>query len=134
AEYPFFLNTYKLMTHAEGRGANSPLLQEMLGLHVNKKWDSWVEINPESAKELGIGDGDWVWLESSLGEKIKARAKLYPGARPDTVNVPFELGHRAYGRWADGRGTNPNWLVVNEYDRLGGTAAWFSTRVKVYKV
>ncbi|MFQ5892339.1 MAG: molybdopterin-dependent oxidoreductase, partial [Candidatus Methanofastidiosia archaeon] len=27
AEYPFHLNTYKLMTHAEGRGANLPFLQ-----------------------------------------------------------------------------------------------------------
>jgi len=28
---------------------------------------------------------------------------------------------------------NPNKIIVNENDRLGGLAAWFSTRVKVYK-
>jgi anaerobic selenocysteine-containing dehydrogenase len=133
-EYPFFLNTYKLMTHAEGRGANSPQLQEMLGLHVNRRWDSWLEINPGVARALGIADDDWVWVESPLGEKIKVRAVLYPGARPDVVCIPFELGHRAYGRWAKGRGVNPNWLIANETAGLTGALAPFATRVKVYKV
>ena len=47
--------------------------------------------------------------------------------------MPFEQGHKAYGRWAKDRGVNPNWIVVNEADLLGGLAAFFSTRVKVYK-
>ncbi len=130
--YPLLLNTYKLMTHAEGRGANSPWMQEILGLHVGVKWDSWVEINPDTAKKLGIKDGDEVWVESVVG-KIKTRAKLYPGAMPHVVNMPFELGHKAYGRWAKGRGVNPNEILVHENDRLGGLAGFFSTRVKVYR-
>ncbi|MBI2153365.1 MAG: molybdopterin-dependent oxidoreductase [Candidatus Rokubacteria bacterium] len=132
AKYPLLLNTYKLMTHAEGRGANSPWLQEILGVHVGVRWDSWVEINPETAKKLGIRDGDPVWVESVVG-KIKTRAKLYPGAMPQVVNMPFELGHRAYGRYAKGRGVNPNEILVHENDRLGGLAGFFSTRVRVYK-
>jgi hypothetical protein len=46
--------------------------------------------------------------------------------------MPFELGHREYGRWAAGRGANPNWILANEYDLLGGLAAFSATRVKVY--
>jgi anaerobic selenocysteine-containing dehydrogenase len=132
-EYPFFLNTYKLMAHTEGRGANLPHLQEMLGLHVNRKWDSWLEINPGVARALGIADKDWVWVESPAGEKVRVRAALYPGARPDVVCIPFEQGHRAYGRWAEGRGANPNWLIANETTRLTGALAPFATRVKVYR-
>jgi len=131
-EFPFHLNTYKLMTHAEGRGANVPWLQEILGVHTNMKWEGWVEINPRTAEKLGIADGDPVWVESPLG-KLQTRARLYPGAQPDVVNIPFELGHQAYGRWAKGRGANPNWILANEYDYLGGTAGFFSTRVKVYR-
>ncbi|MBI2460696.1 MAG: molybdopterin-dependent oxidoreductase [Candidatus Rokubacteria bacterium] len=131
-EFPFHLNTYKLMTHAEGRGANVPWLQEILGVHTNMKWEGWVEINPRTAEKLGIADGDPVWVESPLG-KLQTRARLYPGAQPDVVNMPFELGHQAYGRWAKGRGANPNWILANEYDYLGGTAGFFSTRVKVYR-
>ena len=106
-EYPLYLNTYKLMAHAEGRGANSPWLQEILGTHVGRRWETWVEINPTTAQKLGISEGDWVWVESPLG-KIKVRAKLHPGAKPDVVNIPFERGHRSYGRWAVGSGANPN--------------------------
>lgn len=130
--YPFLLNTYKLMTHAEGRGSNVPWLQEISGVHTGVKWDSWVEINPLAGRQLGIKDSDEVWVESIVG-KIKTRAKLYEGAQYDVVNMPFEQGHKAYGRWAKDRGANPNWILVNETDHLGGLAAFFSTRVKIYK-
>ena len=131
-QYPLLLNTYKLITHAEGRGANSPWMQETLGLHAGVRWDSWIEINPETAQGLGISEGDEVWVESVVG-KIKTRARLYPGAMPKVVNIPFELGHKAYGRLAQGRGVNPNEILAHVNDRLGGLAAFFSTRVKVYK-
>jgi anaerobic selenocysteine-containing dehydrogenase len=130
--YPLLLNTYKLISHAEGRGANAAWVQETLGLHAGVRWDSWVEINPETAQGLGISEGDEVWVESVVG-KIKTRARLYPGAMPRVVNIPFELGHKAYGRLAQGRGVNPNEILAHVNDRLGGLAAFFSTRVKVYK-
>ena len=41
------------MTTAEGRGANQPFLQEIFGPHLYERWDSWVEINPETAREDG---------------------------------------------------------------------------------
>jgi anaerobic selenocysteine-containing dehydrogenase len=132
-EFPFFLNTYKLMAHAEGRGANLPHLQEMLGLHVHRQWESWLEINPGVARSLGIADGDWVWVESPTGEKVKVRAALYPCARPDVLCVPFELGHRAYGRWAKDRGANPNWLIANQTTPLTGSWEPFATMVKISK-
>jgi anaerobic selenocysteine-containing dehydrogenase len=133
AEYPFFLNTYKLMTHAEGRGANQPHLQEILGSHLNQRWDSWVEINPKVARHLGIADGDDVWVESPSGERLRVRAVLFEGARPDVVNIPFELGHEGFGRWAEGRGVNPNRLVVNDTNPLTGSLNPFATRVNIYK-
>jgi len=114
-EYPFFLNAYRQMTHAGGRGANQPHLQEMLGVLLDQKWDTWLEINPPS------------------GERVKVRAVLFEGARPDVVNIPFELGHEAYGRWASDRGVNPNRLLVNDTNPLTGTLNPFATRVKVTK-
>jgi anaerobic selenocysteine-containing dehydrogenase len=134
AEYPFFLNSYKLMTHAEGRGANQPHLQEMLGLLVKEHWNSWVEINPRVARRLDIAEGEEVWVESPTGERIKVRAILFEGARPDVVNIPFGLGHEAYGRWAKDRGANANRLIVNDTNPLAGTLNPYATRVKVYKV
>jgi anaerobic selenocysteine-containing dehydrogenase len=131
-EYPFHLINYKLMTTAEGRGGNQPFLQEIFGPHLKEKWDSWVEINPETAKEMGIKDGDLIWVESKAG-RLKAKARLFPGTHPNCIHIPYGQGHKAYGRWAKGRGINPNDLLMREYDYLGGFVSYFSTRVKVYK-
>jgi anaerobic selenocysteine-containing dehydrogenase len=131
-EYPFHLINYKLMTTAEGRGANQPFLQEIFGLPLKEKWHSWVEINPKTAQEMGIKDRDPVWVESKTG-KVKTKARLFPGTHPKCIHIPYGQGHKAYGRWAKGRGVNPNDLLAREYDYLGGFASSYSTRVKVYK-
>ena len=117
-EYPFHLINYKLMTMAEGRGANQPYLQEIIGPHLYEKWDSWVEINPETAKSLGIKDGDPVWVESPAG-KLKSKARLFPGTHPKCIHIPYGQGHKAYGRWAKGRGINPNDLLVERIRSSG---------------
>jgi len=44
----------------------------------------YVKINPDTAKEYGIEDGDWVEIESPNG-KIKAVAQLFEGIRKDVV-------------------------------------------------
>jgi anaerobic selenocysteine-containing dehydrogenase len=131
-EYPFHLINYKLMTMAEGRGANQPYLQEIIGPHLYERWDSWVEINPETAQKMEIKDGDPVWVESKAG-KVKTKARIFPGTHPKCIHIPYGQGHKAYGRWAKGRGVNPNDLLAREYDYLGGFASSYSTRVKVYK-
>jgi anaerobic selenocysteine-containing dehydrogenase len=132
-EYPFHLNVYELMVYAEGGGPNSPWLQGTFGLHVQEMWDSWVEINPETAEALGIADGEEVWVESPVG-RIRTKARLYPGAMPNVVNMPLGQGHTAVGRWAKDRGANPHGIVGDESDLLAGLAAKLATRVKVYKV
>lgn len=132
-DYPFYLNSYKLMAQIGGRGSNQPFLLEILGPHLNVRWDSWAEIHPDAAKKLNIEDGDSIWIESPAG-KIKTRAKLFTGAIPDVVSVPFGLGHEVGGRWSRGRGVNPNRITAaGDFDRLAGFPAMFSTRVKIYR-
>jgi len=130
AEFPLHLNTYKPMARAEGRGGNQPYLQEIMGLHVREAWATWVEMNPVTAHELGIRDGDMVWVESPRG-RIKVKARHYPGARPDVVNMPFDAGHRGYGRWAEATGVNPNEIMIRDDDRIVGQAAYYGTRVRI---
>jgi anaerobic selenocysteine-containing dehydrogenase len=132
-EYPFQLINYKLMTMAEGRGANQPFLQEIIGPQVKERWDSWVEINPETAAQMGIVDGDPVWIESKSG-KARTKARLFAGTHPKCIHIPYGQGHKVYGRWAKDRGVNPNDLLAREFDYLGGFVSYYSTRVKVYKV
>ncbi len=120
--YPFYLYLFKPLALASEVSANLPFLQEIVGSSVHSAWDSWMEINPKSAKELGIKDRDWVVVESPAG-KIKVRARLFPGAMPEVVNIPVGQGHTALGRWAKGRGVNPIALV----DGRG------PTKVRIYK-
>jgi len=137
--YPLHLITYKLMVHAEGRGANVALLRETIAPHLRQatNWDTWAEIHPSTAIANGIEDGAFMWIESPVLDEdgnprqIRVRARWYEGARPDTIAIPFELGHSAYGRVAKDVGANPNLILANEYDLLGGLSAFSPTRVRV---
>ena len=99
-EYPFHLINYKLMTTAEGRGANQPFLQEIFGPHLKEKWDSWVEINPETAQEMGIKDGD-LRLGGVKSRKVENKSEALPW---NTSKVhPHPLWTGTQGLWPLGK-------------------------------
>jgi len=131
-QFPFLLNTYKLISLAGGKGANQPWLEQEPAVHLENGWESWVEINPDTATGLGIADGDWVWLESAQG-RIKVRARTFVGAAPQVLNMPVGWGHRAYGHWARNRGQNPNDILAPRVDPLRAQPLWAGTRVRVVK-
>jgi anaerobic selenocysteine-containing dehydrogenase len=131
-EYPFHLNVFRTMTLTGSRNLNQPWLQASVGSYVFEKWETWAEINPETAERLGIADEDWAWIESPKG-KMKVRAKLYKGAMPDVVSIPFGEGHTSGGRWSKGLGENPYRLIGGDLDLLTGYPINESTRVKIYK-
>jgi anaerobic selenocysteine-containing dehydrogenase len=115
----------------DGSGANRPWLQETPNPLTTAMWGSWVEINPDTARELGIEDDDIVRITSSVGE-VEAPAYLYPGIRLDTIAIPFGQGHSMLGRYAQERGCNPMKLLevtLNE----AGEIAFGVTYVKVTK-
>jgi anaerobic selenocysteine-containing dehydrogenase len=131
-EKALHLFVHRTSIMGSGGGANQPVLQEIFGNHEQMTWDSWVEINPETGRESGLNDGDQVWVESPKG-KVKVTVKFYAGAMPNVVYFPLGQGHRAYGRYAQGRGSNPLEIAMDEFDRLSGAPALCSTRVKLYK-
>lgn len=130
-EYDLHISTPKLITHAEGRGANVPLLQASFDVATKSGWKSVLQISPKAAIKRGIADGAWVWIESPVG-KIKVRAKYFEGCHPKVVVLPFERGHAAYGRYAKNKGVNPNLVIANLTDPVSGQAAYNATMVKVY--
>ncbi len=132
-EYPFHLYIYHPLNLSNEYHANQPWFQEIMGFHLNMSWDSWAEINPDTAAELGIEDGDLIWIESG-SKRVQVTVKIYPGTIPDVVSVPYGLGHKTFGRWAKNRGINPVELLETEFDELTGLSIKFSARVKIYKV
>ncbi len=128
--YPLYLILYPQQGHLDGRGANLPWLQELPDPISTVVWGSWVEINPKTAKRLGISEGDKVRVRSPYGE-IKAYAFPYPGIRPDTVAMPIGQGHKLYGRYAEGRGVNPIEIIPAVENPESGAMALNCTRVAV---
>jgi anaerobic selenocysteine-containing dehydrogenase len=90
----------------DGSGANKPWLQETPDPTTTVMWNSWVEINPATADELGLENDDVIRITSAYGI-IEAAVYRYPAIRPDVIAIPFGQGHTAYGRYAEGRGVNP---------------------------
>jgi len=130
SKYPFYLLPYAQSGHLDGRGANLPWLQELPDPVTNVVWGSWVEINPATAKKLGIREGNLVAVESPYG-KIKAPAYLYPGIRPDTIAIPIGQGHSVYGKYAGGRGVNPLEILPAVWDLDSGARGLNVTRVSI---
>lgn len=114
----------------DGRGANKPWLQELPDSLTSVVWDSWAEINPNTAKEMGVRDGSFVKVESVFGS-FETQVFVSEGVMAGTVAIPVGLGHESYGRYAKGRGVNPMEIMASSSDVLSGGYAWFSTKVKV---
>jgi thiosulfate reductase/polysulfide reductase chain A len=97
--------------------------------------DPLVHIHPDTAKNLGIEDGGWVWIENPRG-KIKQRARLTDGIHPGVVSAQHgwwfpEQDPPEYGF----QESNVNLLTgAMPYDPHTGSESWRSFLCKLYKV
>ncbi|HUH99333.1 MAG TPA: molybdopterin-dependent oxidoreductase [Anaerolineales bacterium] len=126
----FFFVPFVAPVMAEA-GANKPWLQEIPDPNTTVMWNTWVEINPDTAAKLGVQDNDVVSITSNAGT-VEAAVYMYPAIRPDTVAMPFGQGHSAYGQFAQGRGANPADLLSDAANEAGDLA-FGSMKVRVQK-
>ncbi|MEM1645582.1 MAG: molybdopterin-dependent oxidoreductase [Ignisphaera sp.] len=97
-EYPYILITgsrHVAYFHSEGKNIES--LRRI-------RPEPILEIHPQTAKELGIVDGDVVWIETPFNknERIKMKAKITEDVHPKIVHADHawwlpELGPPYYG-------------------------------------
>ncbi len=96
--------------------------------------DPLVEIHPDTASSLRIDEGDWVWIETPVA-RVKMKAKLFEGIRPDVVNAQHgwwfpEEKSSEYG-W---KRSNVNLLYDHaHFDPENGSEPLKSYLCKVYK-
>lgn len=130
-EYPLILNTggrFMPMHHSE-------FMQP--GLGRIKHPDPLMEIHPDTARNMGIGDGEWAYIETRRG-RIKQRAKYNPGILPDVINCEAswwfpETGSNEpdlYGVW----GSNANVLTLDEPDTCDELSGGWCVRALLCKV
>ena len=132
ASHALVLNPYRVMTLASGGTALLPWLLENLGVMTGNAWETWIEINPETAREHDLDDGRMVRVESALGH-FDARVRVFAGAQPGVVNVPYGLHTSAEG-WGEVKGANPLQAVGNRLDATTGLPDWYSTRARVVPI
>ena len=131
-EFPYVLYPYLSTLLSDGRGANQPWLQEAPDPVITATWATWVEINPETAAELGLERNDVVKIITPTS-MIVAIVYPYAGIRPDVVAVPIGQGHAAYGRYAKNQGANVA-AILSPQTTSDGELAWGATRVKLEKL
>jgi anaerobic selenocysteine-containing dehydrogenase len=111
----------------------SPMIQEMFGYTVFSGWQTWAELSPVTAEELGVEYGDRIALESDVAS-IEAVVRVQPGAAAGVVHVPIGLGHNGtYG--SEGRvGAAPIGLIEPMHDPISGSLSLTESRVRVRRV
>ena len=88
-DYPLWGITTKTMAYTTGNNAGIPLMAEV---GRNNRGLGSVVMNADTARGLGIVEGDWVEVRSTAGV-TRGRAALVQGCRPDTVVIPGQFEH-----------------------------------------
>ncbi|MEP0522226.1 MAG: formate dehydrogenase subunit alpha [Hyphomicrobiales bacterium] len=91
-DYPMILTSGRLVEY-EGGGDESrsnPWLAEL-------QQDMFVEINPRDANNLGIRDGEQVWVEGPEGGKVKVMAMITERVGSGVAFMPFHFGGHFQG-------------------------------------
>jgi anaerobic selenocysteine-containing dehydrogenase len=128
-EFPLIITTgarVQAFFHTEGRQIKS--LRKL-------NPDPEIEIHPDTATKLGIRNGDWVWIESPRGGRIKQKARLTDIVSPGVVSAQHgwwfpEKGPPEYGYME----SNVNMLTHGmTRDIQTGSEPWRSFLCKIYK-
>src|SRR5262249_47673290 len=107
-------------------------------------------MNAGTARQLGLADGDWVWIESWRG-RVRCQLKTMEGVEANTVWTWNGVGKQggAWGVAPDAAEATHGFLLnhlisehlpkgelerrITNSDPVTGQAAWFDVRVRVYK-
>lgn len=84
AEYPFYLTTGRLLFHFH---TGTMTRRSTIAKYIN---EPYVEINPKDAEELGIKNGEEIYIVSRRG-KVKSKAKVTEKVPPKTVFSTFHF-------------------------------------------
>jgi phenylacetyl-CoA:acceptor oxidoreductase len=88
-DYPLWLINTRSMQYAWGSNAAIPLMAEAA---KNVPGFKGALINTGMAEKMGIKDGEFITIES-MHAKVRARAVLRQGVRPDTMVFTGQFGH-----------------------------------------
>lgn len=116
----------------DGRYASAPWAQEVADPMTGQVWDSWLEVSPELASELGVVDNDQVTVTTS-GGSVTLGVEVYKGLKGKTAALAFGQGHSASGRYANDRGVNAFSLVTGDVTDSAGNVMMAASSATIAK-
>lgn len=120
-DYPLMMTNYKSEIFMLSGYRN-------LGQLKDKSLPPTVYMNPDTAQEYGLAEGDWIWVETYKG-RIRQQLALQPGMHPKVVNVEFG--------WGDWGFPDANMNLLTDFDEPWdyptGSVAIRGYACKVYK-
>jgi formate dehydrogenase major subunit len=86
-DHPLILTTGRVVQHMGGgaRTRGNRWLSEFAP-------EMYAEVNPTTANDYGVLDGDWIWVESPQGGRIKVKVKVTHRVDKQTVFLPYHWG------------------------------------------
>ena len=132
AAFPLVLVPYDTMQLWNGYIGDPPFVIKIVPDTVLKNNDVLIEINPATASQLGLQDGQTANLTTPRGT-ARVRVHLFEGIMPGVVALPTGLGHTAYGKFLAGKGVNVNALIGSIEDAATGYDAVWGIRAKLDK-
>jgi sulfite dehydrogenase (quinone) subunit SoeA len=141
AGYPLHAITQRPMFMYHSWGSQNAWLRQIAARNC-------LYLNPRTAQEYAVGDGDWIWLASPLG-RIRVQAKWHSATAPGTLWTWNAIGKRkgAWGLKPEAPESRDGFLLnhlINELlpvagdsrhyanaDPVTGQAAWFDLRVRI---
>ena len=88
------LNIFHRNFDYKGNMLRNPVLSEQFGMDKDVYYETWIEINPATAKKLSVGDRTRVKIKTDRGT-FEAFTIYNPAVVPMNIDVPFGLGHTA---------------------------------------
>jgi anaerobic selenocysteine-containing dehydrogenase len=132
AAFPLVLIPYDTMQLWNGYIGDPPFVIKIVPDTVLKNNDVLIEVNPATASQLNLQDGQTVNLTTPRGS-ARVRVHLFEGIMPGVVALPTGLGHTAYGKFLAGKGANVNALIGSIEDATTGYEAVWGIRAKLDK-
>jgi anaerobic selenocysteine-containing dehydrogenase len=132
AAFPLLLVPYDSMRLWNGYIGDPPFVIKIVPDTVLKNNDVLIEVNPATARQLNLKDGQTANLATPRGT-ARVRVHLFEGIMPGVVALPTGLGHTAYGKFLAGKGANVNSLIGSIEDTATGYDAVWGIRAKLDK-
>ena len=131
-DYPLLLMPYDSIRLANGVIGDPPFVMKTVDDTVLKGTDVFIELNPKTAGEHGLKEGQLAVLSTPVGS-ARVRVHLFDGIMPGIVALPRGLGHTAFDDYLAGKGINFNELMSPVEDPVSGLDAAWGIRAKLAK-